>query len=424
MLFSYRNQDTYLDKLVDEINNMTLQEDRYYDIRLIIEKAEYETRKLMRNQKKERRLELIDKLEICLKKNVDNLENKFLIQHHLGKLYATTDNTEKAIDLFKEVVEGSDRAYSSELQLARIYKNLASNSGLDTDTRKKLLLEGEEYLRLMINGENQPITILLGAYELISRKPYISKGLIEECIENKFEQFSILLHESINQEFDQIYVILKELAGWLTYKKPALYKKLFEKICLLEPPAFIGENKELILSYGQIYAKEYIREKYKGDRMESISIEEICSLAEEYLCQYISMIDNERDKFNYKYLIDLYIAKCEMKKADDLLNIVYNSNNPYHLKWKCSIYRDGVEKRELAVECIESALKLIGDNKDNKYYISAFYNEYAEALNAMKNEECISQLQKALSFKEEVDEDTEESWNKKLREWKGYYGRY
>jgi hypothetical protein len=317
------------------------------------------------------------------------------------------ENSEKIfIEIIEEHKDG--KSYSSALQLSRIYKNLSKNQ--KGDERKKTVDKGIKYIKYILSGDKQPITVLLSTYELISQKPYYSNELIEKYVDGNFQKFSYTLYESINDQFDQIYLVIKDLAGWLSYCKPDFYKDILER---LQPPAYIKENKKLLLAYGQIYSKEFTRKKYKNEDLHGEF-----ELAENYLKQYINM--NEKENFNYKYLIDLYIENDDFEQANNLLDKIYDSKNPYHLKWKCIIFRNtNIYK---SIEFIKKAIDIAEkpENKSN-YYISSLYNEYADTLYLNNDKNCIEILQKALSFTKDVNSKTQKFWNEKLEKWRNEF---
>ncbi len=411
VIANYKNQDKFLDEVICTIDNLKLDFSRYYDIKLYIEKLEFEIRKLEKQDRDSGILEKIAMLEEVLNLNSNkNIKNSLLIKHHIGKLYMWIRKYEDSEKIFIEIISQEKESYSSALQLCRIYKNLSNR--FKCEQRKEFIDKGIEYIEYILNGSNQPITVLLSTYELISKKPFCNNELMKKYINERFENFSYILEQSINNEFDQIYLVIKELAGWLSYCKPDFYKTILE---YLQPPAYIKENKKLLLAYGQIYAKEFTRKKYQ--------MEILCGefeLAENYLKQYIDMIDFETQKFDYKYLIDLYIENENFEDADNLVNKIYNPEDPYHLKWKCIIFRN-VNISE-AIEFIKMAIE-IAEKPENKfkYYISSLYNEYADTLDFDNDRFCIEILEKALSFKKEVNENTKRSWEKKLRKWRNKY---
>ncbi|MFD3156687.1 hypothetical protein ACFIJ5_07475 [Haloimpatiens sp. FM7330] len=411
---NYKNQDKFLDEVIKSIDNLELDYTRYYDIKLFSEKLEFEVRKLKKKDKKEGISEKIEQLKKILNINLDkDIKNILLIKHHIGKFYVWLQEYNEAEKIFVEIKNVDSEAYSSVLQLCRIYKNLASSKKIKYDEKKEFIDKGKENIKYILDGNNQPITVLLSAYELISKKPFYAKELIEEYLNKRFEEFGDILKESINNEFDQTYLVLKEFSGWLSYNKPNFYKNLLE---YLEPPAYIKENKKLLLAYGQIYSKEFSRKKYHNEEFDKE-----LNIAETYLNQYISMIEFDREKFNFKFLIDLYLESNKFKEADELINEIYDSENPYHLKWKCIIYRDRNDfEKDLdkSLQLIEKAIDIIEQiSNKGKYYMAAFYNEYADTLKAIDDSKCIQTLKKALSFKKEISGNLKRDWTEKLEEW-------
>ncbi|MEQ9888287.1 ATP-binding protein [Pectobacterium zantedeschiae] len=395
--------------IIDEIKKISLDDDTKISYLLLIEKIEME---LFNLKKKYGTNDEENYLSFC-KENIKHLKDKIeknknssidlYLRHHLGKIYIRIKDYDKAIELFKYVVEKDDSADYARLQIARI--------GVWHDQSKVSSVEMNEHISKILSKTDDwsstSLSVLLATYELISENKM--RSYREKYIDSCISVFVSNLLYSLSFGFEQPFELLAKLSYHLSYN----HKEMFGCFCESLPlPSTIDKNNKIKYAFSTIQVAYYKQLKYSNDSNKDSKMEEAFSLAEMYL-KSIDLNDFQRGK-----LIDLYIESKYPDKA--LVELCKNANqvdDPFFFQKKCKILRllGGFDNLEESIKSIDKAILLSESNPKFKNYKSAFLNDKAEALYISSPDDAISILEEAIKL--ENNNITLTNWKKKLHNW-------
>jgi len=369
-------------------------DDNYYDLLLFIELAEIELFQIEKNSE-EYKLKcngIIDTLNPILDKT-KSTKKRIVLLHHLGKFYLKNKDFKNAENKFQEVISLDSEADYCRLQLARLYAN-------QKDSKKC-----EQEINLVLNKEidlsKQSLAILLSFYELLSRHDLAY--LRTKYIDNNLDTFIPLILNSIDSSFEQTYKVIEKLSSHLSY----MLKDTYTEICDILPfPSNIDNNRGLRFAFAKIKLSQYKLLKYSENPDENnMNIVLNTSL------KYFKTIDFNND-FERKQLLDLYIASGQFEDAYEFAQEYDKKQDPFYLQNLCKIER-GRNNLKKSLESIELAITN-GDGLKS-FFKAAFLNDKSETLFEMKDKECITILNEAITLQN--TQKTKDTWNNKLQIW-------
>lgn len=368
--------------------------ENYYDLLLFIEKSEIELHQTVKKEYHTKSMQIVADLQSFLPSAHDTV-----IYHHVGKMYAKTQQFDLAKENFEKILATDPDADYCLLQMAR----MQIKSG-EFDTARKTI---SQVLDKEINLKEQSLSVLLSMYDLLANREFAD--LRKKYIDERADFFLSTMLYAIDKNFDQPYRLLEKLSGHLSYKCTDVYETLCQAIPF---PAKLDSNKPLRLAYATIQADYYKLLKYAPGDGKDLKMKQAFELAEKY---YLS-IDFDND-INRKKLQDLYITGEQADKALDQLKEFDDPNAHFVQQNICKAYRL-LQKYPESLQAIEIALQ--NDEELKPFHKAAFLNDKAMTLFDMQDPSCISVLEEAIKL--QSDSKTQKTWDQKRGTWKTHFG--
>lgn len=346
--------------------------DRYYELKLLVEKYELDICCENEGNKKEAILEKIKQLKGIEYKKKEDKYKEFL-QQRIAKFYNWSGNYAEAVVILEDIVNNDNKAYSSILQLCRAYRQLA----LDKNNNQNEYVMKTYNILKTVNFNDVPISIFLEIIKLIIYRPFNTKEILELCLWNNFELFDKCVELYCeNKIYEHIYIIIGALASNLYYNKSDYYKKWFVDI---EHPKLDECDKEMLSAMINIYCYEVKRRVQVNENAEDVLL-----VVKRYWTKYKENY-SPVNKFKYKAMIDCLISMKEFDQAQTELNEIYDNRDIWHLRYKTQI-AEGNKDYDKALEYIDIVLDIYKDTKNqHKGYLSTFLKDKERILKKKVN---------------------------------------
>lgn len=291
-----------------------------------------------------------------LKTLVDNsrscLDLHYEIKHHLGKFYTFIKADALARACFEEVIDNTDDAYHSKLQLAK----LASVVEIE---QAKLYLE-DIFITFKKAPSSISISIVLAAFNEFKKSVFSD---LREKYLMQGELFETAIQYSAVWGYYQPFKVLTEVGKTITYRQPERYIELV-KLLPEEPKDRKSETELFYL--GQVYKE--LGKCYKKQSEEYLSA---LLLAKTYF-QGISSTNG----YYCTMIAECYILIEEYDQALEILNIAAPNNRGIHWLYRYSQALYGKNQFDEALCIIEQAISGIREEK----YQATFLRQQAQIL--------------------------------------------
>jgi tetratricopeptide (TPR) repeat protein len=341
----------------------------------------------------------IDKLTDVLRKTSDD-DVKINLLHHIGKIYAKINNSQKALEYFNQVITINPKADYCILQITRIYDQrkdyVASKSNL------ALIFEDESILK------NISVSLLLAFYDILSVSKY--EDIRVKYIDAQINDFVINIVQSLDSNFDQPYQTINKFSDMLSYR----YLEEFEFIVdNLPEPSNIDANNELRYNYANILSIYYkhLKDKYnKSDKEEKMN--SIKKSVVEYF-ESVSLTDFQKRNVGKFWL--------NTENYQEALNVVKDldySDGEFNNQTLCKIYK-GLKDFDNAKVAIDTAINLGTKKKTPAKFMAAFYHDKSEVEFYQTLPNCLISLETAI--KTSVDDNLKKQWQAKLVNWQAQF---
>ena len=385
-------------KYIALLNTLSLHPtDSLYDCLLLADKNEIELSATAKDEFKDKAEAMIANMNEIVKQTT-NSDIKFELTHHIGKLYMKLRDFRQAKERFESALAIRPKAYATLLQLAK-----ACHSSKPTNVEK-----AKEYVSTIMNdfeqGASVPLTIILACYSgFLSKKNY--QDLRKKYIDDKFEEFSKVIMESLVSFDNQAVPTLGSLIFSLAYKNPDFTRLALQT--LQEPPS-VNSDKAYIQAYANIKAVEYKLEEDKG----TSKAKAILASAKEYYS--LLKLEGNEGKFSKDYIRKRYLELLmDAGKVDEALNF-----SQYFDDKESSFYLQDMAKLYHLRKDYDKALnyidKAIGNTDDIGYKSSFMWNK-ANILHDKGDYSCITLLQGAIDIREQ--DKAKDEWKETLKIW-------
>lgn len=393
-------ENTFSDseKYIEKLNKLVLHPaDSLYDCLLLVEKNEIELSATVKDKIEYQAKDMIANMNDVMKQTTNN-DSRFELLHHIGKLYIKLRDLDNAKVYFNQALDIRPKAYATLLQLAKAFQ-----SSRPSDTKK-----AKEYVTLIMDdfgeGISVPLTILLACYSVfLSKKDY--HDLARKYIEDRFDDFSKVIIDSLMTFPNQAVPTLGALAFYLAYENPDFMR--FALQALQEPPS-IHSDKAYIQAYANLKASEFKLEEDKNtDKAKTI----LASAKE-----YYGLLKLEVNEGNYskeyirKRYLELLMDAGELKEALQFSKYFDVIESPFYLQDMAKLYHK-LEEYDKALDYIDKAIAGIADTG----FKSSFMWNKANILHDMGDSSCMTLLQEAIDMREEDKAKSE--WKKTLDVW-------
>lgn len=393
-------ENTFSDseKFIEKLNKLVLNPvDSLYDCLLLVEKNEIELSATEKDKIEEQAKVMIANMNDVMKQTT-NIEIRFELLHHIGKLYIKMRDLDNAKVYFNQALDIRPKAYATLLQLAKAFQ-----SSRPSDTKK-----AKEYVTLIMDdfgeGISVPLTILLACYSVfLSKKDY--HDLARKYIEDRFDDFSKVIIDSLMTFPNQAVPTLGALAFYLAYENPDFMR--FALQALQEPPS-IHSDRAYIQAYANLKAAEYKLEEDKNtDKAKAILVS-----AKEYY-GLLKLEENEgkypKDYIRKRYL-ELLMDAGELEDALQFSKYFDNKENSFYLQDMAKLYHK-LEEYDKALDYIDKAIAGIADTG----FKSSFMWNKANILHDMGDSSCMTLLQEAIDMREA--DKAKGEWKKTIEVW-------
>ena len=385
-------------KYIGLLNTLSLHPtDSLYDCLLLADKNEIEISATAKEEFKDKAEAMIANMnEIVLQTNTSDI--KFELLHHIGKLYMKLRDLEHAKEFFERALAIRPKAYATILQLAKAFHS----------SKQKNIEKAKEYVSIIMEdfeqGASVPLTIILACYSgFLSKKIY--QDLRKKYIDDKFEEFSKVIMESLVSFDNQAVPTLGSLIFSLAYKNPDFTRLALQT--LLNPPS-INSDKAYIQAYANIKAVEYKLEEDKStDKAKAI----LASAKEYYKLQKLEENEGKYSKdYTRKRYLELLMDAGELEDALNFSKYFDDKETPFYLQDMAKLYklRNDYDK---ALGYIDKAI----DKTDDRGYKSSFKWNKANILHDKGDKSCFELLQEAIDMREQ--DKAKEEWEKILKIW-------
>lgn len=346
--------------------------DRYYELKLLVEKYELEIACANKENKKDVILEKVEQLKGIEYKKKEDKYKEFL-QQRIAKFYNWSGNYAEAVVILEDIVNNDNRAYSSILQLCRAYRQLA----LDKNNNQYDYVMKAYNILKTVNFSDVPISIFLEIIKLIIYRPFNTKNILALCLWDNFELFDKCVELYCeNKVHEHIYIIIGDLASNLYYNKSDYYKKWFIDI---EHPKLKSCDKKMLSAMINIYCYEIKRRVQANENAEDI-LPVVKIYWNAYKEKYAPVVE-----FKYKAMIDCLISMKEFDEAEAELNEVYRDTDIWHLRYKAQI-AEGKKDYEKALEYIDIVVDRYTNVKNqHEGYLSTFLKDRERILAEKSN---------------------------------------
>jgi len=321
------------------------------------------------------------------------VEQKVVLQHHIGKLYSKAKNYDAALTTFETVLQLKHKDVFAYLQIARI----ATQKG----DKKRV----SEIATEIFGRSDCPQTILLAFYELIAQNA--NRDLRTKYVDDRIDAFTLSMVQALDARFDQPYAILAKLSGHLSYNFPENFLKILES---MPEPINLESNSQLRLHFAQIYASYY---KYMKFNPNGEASTKNLDLAFTTARKHFESLRLEND-YTRGLFVDLLIEgedyETALKEAHK-----FQEKKSFNLQKLSKIHR-GLGEFEVAIACANEAIALESEESgSDSGYIAAFLHDRAEAEFALGDKICIATLDEAID--KQGSPKTQKIWHDKRSIW-------
>ncbi|MDK0626288.1 hypothetical protein P5F04_05145 [Clostridium perfringens] len=366
---NYHNKETVISDIDNLLKDSKI--DRYYELKLLVEKYELE---IACANKKDKKDVIVGKIKQLKEIEYAKKEDKYkdFLQQRIGKFYNWSGNYSKAVPILEDRVSKDKKGYSSILQLCRAYRQLALDKH---NNQHEYIMKAYNILKT-VNFSNMPISIFLEIIKLIISRPFNTEDILDLCLWNNFELFDKCVELYCeNKIHEHIYIIIGDLASNLYYNKSDYYKKWFIDI---EHPKLESCDKRMLSSMINIYCYE-IKRRVQADE----NAEDILPVVKRYWNAYKEKYAPVSE-FKYKAMIDCLISMKEFDEAEIELNEVYRDTDIWHLRYKAQI-AEGRKDYDKALEYIDIVIDRYEKTKNqHKGYLNTFLKD-RERISAEKS---------------------------------------
>lgn len=386
-------------KYIALLNHLSLHPAEFlYDCLLFAEQNEIELSTTSKGEFKEKAKVMITKMNEVLEQ-ASKEDIKFELLHHIGKLYMKVRDNERAKEFFLKALKLRPMAFATLLQLAKSY-----HFSKPSDTEK-----AKEYVSKILDefeqGASVPLTIKLACYSgFLSKKSY--QDLTKKYVEDKFEEFSKVIMESLMSFDNQAVPTLGTFAFSLSYKKPDFMRLALQ--ALQEPPS-VDSDKSYIQAYANLKAAEYKLEEDK----DTIKAKTLLASAKEYY-GLLDLDNNEGEShkdYPRKRYLELLMDAGELEDALKFSQYFDDKENQFYCQDMAKLYQM-LKDYGKALGYIDKA---IGQADDNGYKSSFLWNK-ANILHDMEDSSCLKVLQDAIGMREE--DKAKGEWIETMNKWK------
>lgn len=370
----------------------------HYDCLLLLDRNEIDIFATPRDNRSDKAKGIIEELNSLLKQ-ADDIEIKFEILHHRGKLYAKTKEKEQALTSFEEALRIHPNAYPTLLQLAKL-KHFSGSSEKDQVKEIVSVIMNDYY-----EGKEVPLTIVLACYStFIAKKEY--SDLAEKYVENEFDFFSKVIMTSLMSFNSQAVPTLGNFAFSLAYKNPD-FVRMALKIVQEPPSRKLGKSS--IQGYAFLKAVEYKLEENKQTQRAFSILES----AKTYF--NLLELENNDGEFSKDYIrkryLELLIDASQYDQAISFSECFDDKDSEFYHQDMAKLYH--------SMKVFDKALlhidKAISNTHDKGYQSSYMWNK-ANILHDMKDPSCITLLHDAINMREK--DKAREDWMSTLSMWK------
>lgn len=393
-------ENTFSDseKYIDKLNKVVLHPaESLYDCLLLVEKNEIELSAMAKDKIEVQAKTMIANMNDVMNQTTDN-DIRFELLHHIGKLYMKLRDLDNAKVYFNQALDARPKEYATLLQLAKAF-----HSSRPSDTKK-----AKEYVAMIMDdfgkGIPVPLTIIFACYsEFLSKKDY--KDLAKKYIEDRFDEFSEVIIDSLMTFSNQAVPTLGAFAFSLAYENPNFMR--FALQALQEPPS-IHSDRAYIRAYANLKAAEYKLEEDKNtDKAKAI-----LASAKEYYG--ILKLEENEGKYSKDYIrkryLELLMDAGELEDALQFSKYFDNKESSFFLQDMAKLCHK-LEKYDKALDYIDKAIAGIAD----KGYKSSFMWNKANILHDMGDSSCITLLQEAIDMREA--DKAKGEWEKTIEVW-------
>lgn len=393
-------ENTFSDseKYIEKLNKLVLHPaESLYDCLLLVEKNEIELSATAKDKYEKKAKVMIANMNDVMNQTTDN-DIRFELLHHIGKLYKKLWDLDNAKVYFNQALDVRPKEYATLLQLAKAF-----HSSRPSETKK-----AKEYIAMIMDDFGKeipvPLTIILACYsDFLSKKDY--KDLAKTYIEDRFDEFSKVIIESLMTFPNQAVPTLGTFAFSLAYKNPDFMR--FALQALQEPPS-IHSDRAYIQAYANLKAAEYKLEEDKNtDKAKAI-----LASAKEYY-GLLKLEENEgkylKDYIRKRYL-ELLMDAGELEDALQFSKYFDNKENSFYLQDMAKLCHK-LGKYDKALDYVDKAIAGIADTG----FKSSFMWNKANILHDMGDSSCMTLLQEAIDMREEDKAKSE--WKKTMEVW-------
>lgn len=369
-----------------------------YDCLLLLDKNEINLFTIPREEQSDKAKVIVEELNSILEQT-DDIEIKFEILHHRGKLYAKINEKEQALTSFEEALCIHPKAYPTLFQLAKL-KHFCESSEKEQVKDIVSVIMNDYY-----EGKEVSLTIVLTCYStFIAKKGY--SDLAEKYVEDEFDFFSKVIMTSLMSFNSQTVPTLGSFAFSLAYKNPD-FVRMALKIVQEPPSRKLGKSS--IQGYAFLKAVEYKLEENKQTQR-AFSILESAKT-------YFNLLELEKNegKFSKDYIrkryLELLIDASQYDEAISFSECFDDKDSEFYHQDMAKLYH--------SMKVFDKALlhidKAISNTHDKGYQSSYMWNK-ANILHDMKDPSCITLLHDAINMREK--DKAREDWMSTLSMWK------